>query len=92
MYCVLVCVCGVVCDVWCGVWCGVPTVESRFTRNIFGRIRLCVVGDEKKIMRPDRGGSRTSRNVVRSITLRDVRLRRRQRHTRAFFLETFHKM
>ena len=31
----------------CDVWCGVPTVESRFTRNIFGLIRFCVFGDEK---------------------------------------------
>jgi hypothetical protein len=63
--------CGVV---WYGrVWYGAPTVESRFMRNILACIRLCVVGDEK-IMHPDNGGSRTSRNVVSSMNLHNVTL------------------
>jgi hypothetical protein len=70
---------------------GVPTVESRLMRNIFARIRLCVVGDEKKIMHPDHGGSRTYRNVVRSMNLH-VRLKMTASPYATCFREIFQKM
>jgi len=108
MYCVLVCVCGVVwCDVcvWvcvccavlccvyvgcCLVWCTdsrVAFFAEYFWVHPFVRCR------RRNIVRPDRRGSRTNRNAVRSMNLHDVRLKKiTSSYAINFFLETFHKM